>query len=405
MFSLSGFSVTGTSFIHTVSALESTEFIQQNADYQFGEEIIFSAQVRSEDVIQNATVSFQESNGKYTGMSPVDITPLGNGDYLLISAIEIQGFPLRPFTTIQYRFDTELTNGVTLQSPIFSFRYLDNRFQWQQISRNQLVVNWYGSETSFGEAAMTVAVDGLEQIRSNFSLDLQDRVEIYIYQRYEDFDAIIPVDRGEKSVGFAEPDLNHIVVYIPADPGYELTLKKRIPHELMHILVEKKYPGSPQNLPVWLNEGLASIAELYPDPDYAVILEEAVSMDQLIPLQTLCDAFPQDHSQDFLAYAQASSFIRFLLQRYKSEAIIHLLEVYSSGAGCEDGIETALGVPLFQLESQWRSSLSEAKQGFTLKAGASPLYVLLGSILIAPVLAILFAIIRKLSRQSGSQNE
>jgi hypothetical protein len=131
-------------------------------------------------------------------------------------------------------------------------------------------------------------------------------------------------------------------------------MARQIPHELMHIMLFAYLGEAYRSLPVWLNEGLASAAELNPNPDYDVILNKARQKDALLPLADLCQSFPLDASGAFLAYAESFNFVYYLYDRYQAEGLQALANSYANGLDCDQGAEQALGVPLSQLEIDWR---------------------------------------------------
>jgi hypothetical protein len=126
----------------------------------------------------------------------------------------------------------------------------------------------------------------------------------------------------------------------------------------MHILMYQTIPAGYDHLPLWFKEGLASINELRPNPDYYIILNSAITKNGLIPITELCDSFPTDASGIYLAYAQADSFTRYLHQQYGSPGLQALLSNYSTGIDCERGPELALGETLKQIESRWMVDIS-----------------------------------------------
>jgi len=103
-----------------------------------------------------------------------------------------------------------------------------------------------------------------------------------------------------------------------------------------------------------LNEGLASTAELFPNPDYPLLLKTAYERQLIIPMADLCQSFPVDAANFQLAYAEASSFTWYLLTQYGNDGIEALLAAYADGFGCQRAPEVALGMRLEDLESGWR---------------------------------------------------
>jgi hypothetical protein len=93
---------------------------------------------------------------------------------------------------------------------------------------------------------------------------------------------------------------------------------------------------------------------LYPNPEYTSVLTQAAAEDKLLGIENLCNRFPNDASGAFLAYAESASFVGFLHTNYGSPALRRLVEQYQNGLGCKEGVETALGSSITQLEYRWK---------------------------------------------------
>jgi hypothetical protein len=154
--------------------------------------------------------------------------------------------------------------------------------------------------------------------------------------------------------GHADPSRGIIMVTIPPGPAQSLEIRRQVPHELNHVLLYQKLGERYQLQPRWLMEGLASNAELFPHPDYPLLLEKAPARGVLIPFEQLCSSFPTDAANFQLAYAQSSSLVWYLQSEYGTNGLEALLSAYGGGLGCERGAETALGAGLSELERDWR---------------------------------------------------
>jgi len=172
---------------------------------------------------------------------------------------------------------------------------------------------------------------------------------------------------------------------LPNRPEKRLLMEQRIPHELMHIMLFQALGPGYNNLPTWLNEGLASVAELYPNPDYQIILEDAHEKEALLPISSLCQPFPRDAYSANLAYAQAASFTRFLQQQFGSSNLETLAKEYADGLDCERGVEVSLGQTLLKLERDWRQAVFAENPNQAALGSLMPWLSLLILILLAPV--------------------
>lgn len=230
-------------------------------------------------------------------------------------------------------------------------------------------------------------------------------MKIYTYANPADMRATLQVADRSWVGAHTDPDLLTMVVSLPPGPEQRLEMEHQIPHELMHIIVYLKVGPSYVNLPAWLNEGLASIAELYPNPDYLIILESAYQKGNLFPIKDLCASFPRDAAGAYLAYAQAASFTRYLHKEYGSSGLENLLQTYAEGLDCERGIQVALGGDLNQLELAWRRDTFGQDPMASAATNLAPWIALLLAVLAVPALIVISSLRRRpeAEKQTGSQ--
>lgn len=252
-----------------------------------------------------------------------------------------------------------------------------------------LKVHWYEGDARFGQAALETAQAGLDSMGRLIPPDLQQPVEIFIYANAIDLESALASGKENWVAGHADPEQG--IVHVLIEPGSEqgITMEQRIPHELMHVMLYRRVGAGYKMIPAWLLEGMATLAEMYPNAEYDRVLSEAVSSNNIIPLKDLCSSFPADAGQAFLAYTEARSFTEFLHKMYGSDGLMDLATVYADGVDCERGTERAFGVSLSGLESQWRSSVSGRNTILTGLQNIAPYLVLLCLILIIPLVGIL----------------
>ena len=283
---------------------------------------------------------------------------------------------------------------------LFTTRGAEDGFNWQTLESGMLKVHWYEGDVNFGQEALETAQAGLESIGSLVPLNLEQPIEIFIYASANDLRSELRSGNEDWIAGHADPALGLVQVLIEPGPQQGIVMEQRIPHELMHVMLYRRAGPGYKNLPGWLREGMATLAEMYPNAEYDRVLEDAVTRDSLIPLKDLCALFPDDPAQAFLAYAESRSFTNYLHATYGSAGLLNLTASYANSMDCEAGTESALGISLSNLESNWRTSVLGQASFFTAFQNASPYLVLLCLVLAIPLLGIAGTL-----RKKGRQNE
>lgn len=388
--------------IVTLPASAQAEVEEQPAEFIFDDQITFSSIFHSETPVELAAIFFQAQNDTRTFVELATVEKLTDGEYLIQHTHPASRHHFPAFSNIEYRYEIVLEDGQTIKSPQFSFLYTDNRFEWDMLQEGPFIVYWFDGDYAFAQSILDVAQEGLDRITSILPLPEPELLHIYVYPDAKLMqDALNP--GGEDWVaGHAFPDRQTMILYLPSQADAVLDMRQRIPHETMHILLSQLAGSGYANLPFWLAEGLPSMVELYPNPDYQILLDNAYARNELIPLESLCESFPRDASGALLAYAQSASFTNFLYDNFGTSGLQRLLTEYANGKSCENGAQSALGSGLEQLERRWwRESLS-GNQSFSALLKIIPWLMILLLVFLAPAIYIV-ASIRVKKRKSEKQ--
>lgn len=264
-----------------------------------------------------------------------------------------------------------------------------------------LKVHWYQGNGNFGQAALDAAQAGLESIGNFLPSSIEQPIDIFIYATVDDLQSEQVPGSQSWAAGHADPALGAIMVVIPPGPEQGITMEQRIPHELMHVMLYRQVGAGYETIPVWLREGMATLAEIYPNTEYDRVLADAVSGDRLIPLREICRSFPTETGGAFLAYAEARSFTSYLHDTYGSSGLLDLAAAYADGVDCERGPERAFGVSLSSLESQWRATVLGQNTALVTLQNISPYLVLLCLVLLIPLIGAISTLRRKGSRNDS----
>ena len=365
------------------------EISDVSVTYTFGEQAIFQAKIHSSIPIQQ-TFLFILPEGDSTHVVNIALDDQGQANL----QYDLKDNPVRPFARVAYWYRVTTADGSILESQKYSFDYIDNRFNWQNLDDNNFQINWYARDLNFGQDALNQAEAGLSSAEKYIPEAPSSSIKIYIYTNSSDLQSALQLGQQSWVAGEASPDLRVVLISIPSGPDQNLEMERQLPHEITHVLQYQLAGPAYQELPTWLVEGTASIAELYPDPDYQVALNKATQAGTLLPIETLCASFPRDASNAYLAYAESASFVRMIHEKYGSSGILSLMKKYEDGMGCDEGAIAALGSSLQQLQATWKQEMLGVDSQTAAWQNMSP-YLLIFLLLLAVPLVSLIRLARK----------
>jgi len=341
----------------TGSAQARVSSLNTDVFYIFGESVYFKAIVKSNEPVKAALIFFQADGDTHTSVGLAQVEDLGDRQYELTYLHRIPDYSFRSFSTIHFHWELTMESQEVYTSLAEEFDYLDNRYKWKLLEEGKFQVHWHEGDISFAQEVLDIAQKGNDRIQSLLPMPEPETFNIYIYPDSQTLQEALQPGSENWIAGHADPDLGVILVALPDIPEQRLLAEQRIPHEIMHVLLYQSTRLGYDHLPVWLNEGLASLAELYPNSDYQILLEEAAARGGLIPIASLCDAFPRDASNALLSYAQAQSFTKYLHNTYGSSGLESLILAYANGLNCDQGPQQVFGKSIKQLERGWQAEV------------------------------------------------
>lgn len=362
-----------------------------NVTYQYGEQAVITVNIQSSESISEVYLLYQDP-GSDTLMQKMALP-----DSLGISrtVLDLHSIRLRPFAPVTYWFKVTPVQGEMFTSNPYQFYYLDNRLKWKSLEVSGFIINWVSGDFEFGQAVVNETQKGLKAIQELLpDAGPVKPVVIYVYPSSQDLQNALELNGLAWVAGHSSPDLGIILVSIPVGSEQGLEMERQIPHELTHVLLYQVTGSGYKNLPVWLSEGLASLAELYPNADYPRSLEQAKKNQAILPMAGLCQSFPQDASSAFLAYAQSASFVNFIRQTYGSSGLYNLVMQYKDGKGCSEGVAATFNLPLDRLDYNWRQQILKVNLDRLAFQNILPYLLLIAVILIGLILPV-FLVRRK----------
>jgi hypothetical protein len=198
---------------------------------------------------------------------------------------------------------------------------------------------------------------------------------------------------GEQSLAVSLGGQQTVVISRPAmmksNPD---KIQQVLAHELAHVYLDVRCKVP---VPRWVHEGVAQmVAGEWTDAPGDGAMALAAYTGGLIPLSDLVATFPRDETQRTVAYAEAYSAMRYLVQTAHGNSLRNFLEKIRGDDGREYLKSLSEGVELAALQSRWQSELK------------SPLFVttlLLGSGFFWGMAALLAVVAYAVVRRRGKK--
>jgi hypothetical protein len=258
----------------------------------------------------------------------------------------------------QFRDSANNSNASSANTQQQTLTIIDNRFDWQSLTQEQLDVHWYGQSSDFGQIMLSQAIANVKRISTKLGGTLRHPINLWVYQTSSDFHGSLPPNVYEWVGGVAFPSLNEasIVVDSPNDD----TLIRDMPHELSHLIFHQLTQNGIL-APLWFDEGMAVYNQTYHEPDMTLQFKQALAKHDLLRLSDIQYNFPADSDAAYLAYAQSWNLINYMYTTFGQAKMTNLISLMGGRQGeFNDDLKQALGEDQIHLENQWRLQLKQS---------------------------------------------
>lgn len=332
-----------------VQAQESSFQAESDVSYTFGQVMRFSLRAKSSEPITQATLFFNTPEMESTFSVEFDVEPAT--EVSLAHDVSLTQVRLAPFTTVRYWWRLTTDGGpVTVEEQVLD--YIDDRYEWHEVTDNEVTVYWTGEDMGLGQTALDVVQEARPQLEAILPQTVAP-ARIYIYPGMADLRSALRLTGRDWVGADAMPELDVVLVTAVNPRTAAFDLGQSIPHELSHLLLYRAAGANYDAVPRWFDEGLATQMEFAPNRTYDIVLEEAVAGGATRSLVSLCAAFPSGEAQAQLAYAQSASVVDYVRREYGDGALRRMIAAFADGADCDSGVRRVLGLSLAELESEW----------------------------------------------------
>lgn len=325
--------------------------INNEAIVDYPQTVDFQLQLDPAINIVDAVLTFDVQQTSCLGVSTTVPVETDGSDLAWQWAMVRSGNP-PPGVDLWWEWEVTDDQGLTYVTPRQTFTFEDDRFQWQTITQDNIIMNWYQGE-DVGPLLLEAAAAGLDLLEEDLGIELQEEVTFYIYGSSADMrDAVLSIQDWAGGVAF--PEYSTILMGVPPSLA-ESWGKPTIRHELAHLALGKfgqSCVGG--HRPTWLEEGLATYAEGEPAGSVLNDLDQAAEQNSFAPLRSLNGPFPAHGDDAGSAYSQSYSTVKFLREEYGQEKLQDLLLLLAQGESYDDALEQIYDQNVDSIEQEWR---------------------------------------------------
>ncbi|MBI5351103.1 MAG: hypothetical protein HZB50_00530 [Chloroflexi bacterium] len=260
-------------------------------------------------------------------------------------------------------------NGKEYVSDIQNATWLDNTHKWQTITSDYLRLHWYKGDQAFAQDLLNAGKESLSRNEKQAGLKPDAPIDIYIYASYQDLrDSILYEPAWTGGTAYAE----HNIVIVGLSQGNTTYDRNVVIHELTHVLIGHFTFSCLNDLPSWLEEGLAVYSEGALDPESQKQFDQAIKDNSLLSVRSLSSGFSEEYGKATLSYSESYSIVKFLTETYGQDKMTQLLASLRDGNATEPALISVYGFDLDGLEDGWRQAIGAAPRAVTAQATAIP---------------------------------
>lgn len=253
-----------------------------------------------------------------------------------------------PNTLVSYQWRATVGDEVVL-SPEETIRYEDDRdgLDWQQAQLGEATVHWYGDAEAQARRFGELTAVGVGQAEDLSGTRLAGPVDVFVYDSREDFFGALGPGAREWTGAAAYPELRTIFMWLGGgSPEY---LEVAMVHEVTHIVFFDATDNAFHEPARWLNEGIATWSETDDAGDQRGIVQFEASGAGLFSFDAISEQFPIGERGGQLSYAQGTTMVDLVIDRYGREAIARIAAAYREGASDAEALEAGTGLGVDEL--------------------------------------------------------
>ncbi len=332
-----------------------------SAKISFPTTITFSISAKNDTQINDIRLHYTVDFLKFAEViseEVVSFTPSKNVSAQYVLDLRQTG-GLPPGSNMTYWLTATDASGAVTETLPQKITIQDERYSWKSLQQGMVTLYWYQGGDAFGVELMDAVQQALGRVSENSGAELKKPVSLYIYASSNDLQgALIFAQDWTGGVAFTEYGI--IAIGIGTSASELAWGKGAISHELTHLVVHQVTANPYNDIPPWLDEGLAMYSEGSLDAQFTGPLASAEAGNTLISVRSLSSPFSAYANEAVLAYAESFSIVKYLIDTYGREKMLDLLTAFQNGSGYDEALQTVYGFDMASLNTQWQAAMKAA---------------------------------------------
>ncbi|MBA2633057.1 MAG: hypothetical protein H0U86_08680, partial [Chloroflexi bacterium] len=328
-------------------------FGDATADSTYGDEIRFEVELEG-SAPDRLELLLSTPGGEGSFVTPVE-PDRGSATYEWDTSVEY----VTPNTPVTYRWRAHVDGDIVL-SEAQTIRYEDDReaLDWRSAQLGEATVHWYGDAEAQARRFGELTAVGVERSEQLLGTSLAGPVDVFVYATRDDFAGALGPGAREWIGAVAYTHLRTIFMWL--EGGSSAYLEVAMVHEVTHIVFHDA-TDNPYHEPArWLNEGIATWSEIGDAGGQRSIVEFEAAGGGLFSFEAITQQFPIGERAAELSYAQGTTMIDLIVDRYGAEAIARITAAYREGSSDDEALELGTGIPADQLYADFYAEFGVA---------------------------------------------
>jgi hypothetical protein len=250
---------------------------------------------------------------------------------------------LTPNTRLAYRWRATEGGRVAL-SPEGSLLYDDDRagLDWRTARIGDATVHWYGGAEAQARHFGDLTAGAVDRASALLGHQLDGPVDIFVYDSQSDFFGALGPGAREWTGAATYPELRTVFMWLGGGPPDYLDTA--LVHEVTHVVFHDATVNPFHEPAKWINEGIAVWSERQSADAARSTVEYEASHGGLFSFDAISAQFPVGDRGARLSYAEGTTMIGMIMDRYGRGAIARLTAAYREGASDEEALAAATGI-------------------------------------------------------------